>query len=146
MKKRAFTLIELLVVIAIIAILAAILFPVFAQPKEAAKRTSCLSNMNQIGKAIHMYLGDHDDTYMQAYFYNNDNNSSNGYTASVDVFRCPSDPTGGMAPTNFINNNGGHGVPGGQVRNTTCRTIRHLASATSPTPSSCRESGVPSTR
>jgi len=60
--KRAFTLIELLVVIAIIAILAAILFPVFAQAKEAAKRTSCLSNLNQLGKASMMYLADYDDT------------------------------------------------------------------------------------
>jgi prepilin-type N-terminal cleavage/methylation domain-containing protein/prepilin-type processing-associated H-X9-DG protein len=62
---RAFTLIELLVVIAIIAILAAILFPVFAQAKEAAKKTSCLSNNKQIGTAAQMYLADYDDTYMQ---------------------------------------------------------------------------------
>lgn len=59
---RAFTLIELLVVIAIIAILAAILFPVFAQAKEAAKRTSCLSNTKQISLAFTMYEGDYDDT------------------------------------------------------------------------------------
>lgn len=63
MKKRAFTLIELLVVIAIIAILAAILFPVFAQAKEKAKQTQCLSNLNQMGKSLALYLGDHDDTY-----------------------------------------------------------------------------------
>lgn len=59
--KRAFTLIELLVVIAIIAILAAILFPVFAQAREAAKRTACLSNGRQIGMATMMYTSDHDD-------------------------------------------------------------------------------------
>ena len=59
--RRGFTLIELLVVIAIIAILAAILFPVFAQAKEAAKRTACVANSNQIGKAMMMYLGDNDD-------------------------------------------------------------------------------------
>src|SRR5580704_10659514 len=59
--KRGFTLIELLVVIAIIAILAAILFPVFAQAKEAAKRTSCLSNTKQQGLAFNMYANDYDD-------------------------------------------------------------------------------------
>lgn len=61
--KRAFTLIELLVVIAIIAILAAILFPVFAQAKLAAKKTSDLSNVKNISLAIHLYGGDNDDTF-----------------------------------------------------------------------------------
>ena len=61
--KKAFTLIELLVVIAIIAILAAILFPVFAQAKEAAKKTQCLSNMKNVGLAVIMYGGDSDDVY-----------------------------------------------------------------------------------
>lgn len=62
--KRAFTLIELLVVIAIIAILAAILFPVFAQAKLAAKKTAGLSQAKQIGTATHMYLSDYDDVLM----------------------------------------------------------------------------------
>jgi len=61
--KRAFTLIELLVVIAIIAILAAILFPVFAQAKLAAKKTVAISNQKQIGLSIIMYCNDYDDTY-----------------------------------------------------------------------------------
>ena len=61
--KRAFTLIELLVVIAIIAILAAILFPVFAQAKEAAKKTSDLSNVKQHALGIVMYASDSDDTF-----------------------------------------------------------------------------------
>ena len=61
MKNRAFTLIELLVVIAIIAILAAILFPVFAQAKQAAKKTASLSNVKQQGLGIVMYAGDNDD-------------------------------------------------------------------------------------
>jgi prepilin-type N-terminal cleavage/methylation domain-containing protein/prepilin-type processing-associated H-X9-DG protein len=60
---KAFTLIELLVVIAIIAILAAILFPVFAQAKEAAKKTQSLSNTKQLGLGIVMYMGDFDDTF-----------------------------------------------------------------------------------
>jgi len=62
--KRAFTLIELLVVIAIIAILAAILFPVFAQAKLAAKKTAGLSQVKQIGTAVHIYLADSDDVLM----------------------------------------------------------------------------------
>jgi prepilin-type N-terminal cleavage/methylation domain-containing protein/prepilin-type processing-associated H-X9-DG protein len=61
MKRRAFTLIELLVVIAIIAILAAILFPVFAQAREKARQISCLSNMKQLGTALSMYLQDYDE-------------------------------------------------------------------------------------
>lgn len=59
--KRAFTLIELLVVIAIIAILAAILFPVFAQAKAAAKKAAGISNQKQLGTAVQIYMGDFDD-------------------------------------------------------------------------------------
>jgi len=61
--KRGFTLIELLVVIAIIAILAAILFPVFARAREKARATACLSNMKQIGLAADMYCQDYDELY-----------------------------------------------------------------------------------
>ena len=64
-KHRAFTLIELLVVIAIIAILAAILFPVFAQAKVAAKKTAGLSNTKQYLTSVHIYLADYDDQFPQ---------------------------------------------------------------------------------
>lgn len=63
MKKRGFTLIELLVVIAIIAILAAILFPVFSRAREQARKSACLSNMKQIGLALAMYAQDWDETF-----------------------------------------------------------------------------------
>jgi len=61
-KDKGFTLIELLVVIAIIAILAAILFPVFAQAREKARQSSCLSNLKQFGTAVRMYTDDYDQT------------------------------------------------------------------------------------
>jgi prepilin-type N-terminal cleavage/methylation domain-containing protein len=68
-RRFGFTLIELLVVIAIIAILAAILFPVFAQAKEAAKKAVCVSSTKQLGLATSMYLGDYDGIY-PPYVYN----------------------------------------------------------------------------
>lgn len=125
MKKKAFTLIELLVVIAIIAILAAILFPVFTKAKAAAKKTQDLSNMKQLGVAVQMYLADNDDIYPMAYYYVNGANSSNGYVhwsgmiypyvKNWDLFRSPGDDIRGFAPTNFIGDNMGYGAPAGQV-------------------------------
>src|SRR5438128_1326179 len=67
MKRRGFTLIELLVVIAIIAILAAILFPVFAQAREKARATMCVSNLKQMGSAFVMYVQDYDETMPTAW-------------------------------------------------------------------------------
>ena len=77
--KHGFTLIELLVVIAIIAILAAILFPVFAQAREKARQTSCLSNCKQIGTAVQLYVDDYDETYPLMDFSNTD---AGGYAAT----------------------------------------------------------------
>ncbi|HZT41413.1 MAG TPA: DUF1559 domain-containing protein [Chthonomonadaceae bacterium] len=110
-SHSAFTLIELLVVIAIIAILAAILFPVFAQAREAARKTSCLSNTKQIGLATMMYTQDYDETYPCNNYdvgpigvADNDTGSPNyvstftwlweiyPYIKNRQVFLCPSDP------------------------------------------------------
>src|ERR1700760_2336700 len=77
MKLKGFTLIELLVVIAIIAILAAILFPVFAQVREKARATACLSNLKQIGLGVTQYTIDNDEHFM--YEYRNENNGDTAF-------------------------------------------------------------------
>ncbi|RYX86741.1 DUF1559 domain-containing protein [bacterium] len=93
-SRSAFTLIELLVVIAIIAILAAILFPVFARARENARKTSCLSNEKQIGIGVMQYLQDYDEKYpvqdesqTPPYLWFS---PVQPYIKSTQVFRCPS--------------------------------------------------------
>ncbi|GAB4462460.1 MAG: hypothetical protein OHK0029_29360 [Armatimonadaceae bacterium] len=102
--SKAFTLIELLVVIAIIAILAAILFPVFAQAREKARQTTCLSNGKQIGLAVNMYFQDYDELYPvnnQSYFPQNQGDTISAFLVSwmlhlepymknTQVYECPS--------------------------------------------------------
>lgn len=108
-RRSGFTLIELLVVIAIISILAAILFPVFAQARAKARQTACVSNMKQLGLAMMQYVQDYDEQMPYA-----DNGGSNGnanspvyrvvwqdmifpYVKSNAVFNCPEvDPTAGV--------------------------------------------------
>ncbi len=93
--KSAFTLIELLVVIAIIAILAAILFPVFARARENARRSSCQSNLKQIALGVIQYTQDYDERY-PGYFYNQANYwvaQIQPYLKSEQIYQCPSEPT-----------------------------------------------------
>ena len=100
-KRSGFTLIELLVVIAIIAILAAILFPVFARARENARRTSCLSNLKQIGLGIQQYSQDYDEKYL---FQSVGTGQHFGYILqpylkSQQIFLCPSAAGGAIDAT-----------------------------------------------
>src|SRR5689334_16181878 len=100
-SRQGFTLIELLVVIAIIAILAAILFPVFARAREQARKTTCLSNMKQIGLSLGMYLQDYDEVFppgglkVWEVTKKTDRNllavQLQPYTKNLQIFHCPSD-------------------------------------------------------
>ena len=108
--KSAFTLIELLVVIAIIAILAAILFPVFARARENARRSSCQSNLKQIGLGFQQYIQDYDEKY-PVFNSSNNTSSNNGqgwaanlqpYLKSEQIFQCPSDTTGPSAGADLL--------------------------------------------
>jgi len=100
-KRRGFTLIELLVVIAIIAILAAILFPVFAKAREKARQSSCMSNLKQIGLGLIQYIQDYDETTPAAWYVSNANvtgswkwaDAISPYVKSTQVFQCPSNST-----------------------------------------------------
>ena len=107
-RRTGFTLIELLVVIAIIAILAAILFPVFARAREKARQTSCLSNVKQMALAAMMYIQDYDEVFFprvagswggtppESIYWMPRTRTETGliapYAANWDIFRCPSVP------------------------------------------------------
>jgi prepilin-type N-terminal cleavage/methylation domain-containing protein/prepilin-type processing-associated H-X9-DG protein len=99
--RNGFTLIELLVVIAIIAILAAILFPVFAQARERARGISCLSNMKQTGVATLMYVQDYDETFPMNLYFGFEPfpcvfsawTAIIPYSKNTQLYACPSNPT-----------------------------------------------------
>jgi len=108
-RHPAFTLIELLVVIAILAILAGLLFPVFAQARERARMTACISNMRQLGSAMMMYVQDYDETFPYIRLHgigacqkgahcDTWRNAIRPYLKSLDVFACPSNPYNRAAP------------------------------------------------
>jgi len=95
--RRGFTLIELLVVIAIIAILAAILFPVFARAREKARQASCQSNLKQLGLACSMYMTDYDNRRDHWYMWSGPDvyywwERWQPYIKNTQIFRCPSAP------------------------------------------------------
>jgi prepilin-type N-terminal cleavage/methylation domain-containing protein/prepilin-type processing-associated H-X9-DG protein len=111
-SKQGFTLIELLVVIAIIAILAAILFPVFGRARENARRSSCQSNLKQIGLGMMQYIQDYDEKYPLRRGASSSTplaanapathmwyGSINPYIKSNQLFQCPSDATSGSSDT-----------------------------------------------
>jgi len=108
-RKRGFTLIELLVVIAIIALLAAILFPVFARAREAAKKASCQSNLHQIGLAIIQYVNDYDAQYPSGAggSYANWTEQVAPYIKNLQVFYCPSDAAAGNPSGGWAQGDGG---------------------------------------
>lgn len=135
-RKKGFTLIELLVVIAIIAILAAILFPVFARARENARRASCQSNLKQMGLSLLQYCQDYDEKfpifsqgYNLGWAYN-----MQPYIKSAQILQCPSESTGPEPSfqfpgyTDYRYNLGlGYEIPTGVVRGLSLAAVTQVA-------------------
>lgn len=134
-SDRGFTLIELLIVIAIIAILAAILFPVFASAREKARQTTCSSNLKQIGLAIIQYTGDYDDVMPLQASYSVANGTDPfwnqliyPYVKSANVYICPDNPENAGNPS---------GIPGtGKYSNYPAIYTSYACNSTSGAPAS----------
>jgi len=121
-KSSAFTLIELLVVIAIIAILAAILFPVFAKVREKARQTSCLSNEKQMGLAFMQYIQDNEEKFPAAWDSNRQPATNWGqmifpYVKSLQVFVCPSNSVAATYSTMSFTDGNGPKIPASYTMN-----------------------------
>jgi prepilin-type N-terminal cleavage/methylation domain-containing protein/prepilin-type processing-associated H-X9-DG protein len=118
MKRRGFTLIELLVVIAIIAILAAILFPVFSRAREQARKAACVSNLKNIGMAMQMYAQDWDEKWVpmwtQSWYQGHSGRDwwmwlIQPYVKNLALFKCPSNPAAWRGTAVFGDPNSGEG-------------------------------------
>lgn len=140
-SRRGFTLIELLVVIAIIAILASILFPVFARARENARRSSCQSNLKQLGLGMLQYVQDYDERFPSKGLPGGDVNkgpiASFGwagmiypYVKSAQVFRCPSDATKAVAPKVPISYYYSQNIASGDAGNTWSPSGKHISQFT----------------
>ncbi len=144
-KRHGFTLIELLVVIAIIAILAAILFPVFARARENARKSNCQSNLKQIGTGLTMYVQDYDEMTPLTWYAPNNNARSllDPYLKNTGVWKCPSSTQAvgygmwrdfcGVALARIAN-------PSGTISHTDAAAVT-AATATDPDPTKWVESG-----
>ena len=140
LRRGGFTLIELLVVIAIIAILAAILFPVFARARENARRASCQSNLKQLGIMVMMYTQDYDEMHPPTFYGGSASGTSQSwmrfmqpYIKSTQVFQCPSEgeaignAPGAGAPVHYAYNlNIGGNAPAGATSGVSYTSVSSL--------------------
>ncbi len=135
-RRFGFTLIELLVVIAIIAILASILFPVFARARENARRSSCMSNLKQIGLGIMQYVQDYDGFFPYVRVLStpkiNWGQSIYPYVKSTQIFQCPSNPQKDYANGMGSNGPGYPNAPASYAMNDRMGSVNFTAATVQP--------------